>query len=349
MNRNIVFTGAMLVALLSAVPAVARVGGPPREREEAPDKVTAESGRRPERKKPSFWRRPAEDCPERQLAQARDRAGAGRYRAATRAADALVRKWHDHPQAAEAQLLLARLQEERRRPRAAFDAYQYLIAHFPGRFDYRHVIERQFAQAEMLRSRLDRRFNLSVSPDNVRELFSRVVSNAPHGPLAPEAQLAVGELYEDEGKLDEAIDAYEKLAANYPRHRLAATAAFNAVRCRHLLARKYPRDEALTAEALSAAYSLLRTAPGHPEAGAVRKFADDLHDRLAGRHYEQAVYYDRIRRDPRAAGIAYSEFLRRFPQSPQAGKAAVRLEELEAKGHGFEPFEEDMGNGESGQ
>jgi outer membrane protein assembly factor BamD (BamD/ComL family) len=285
---------------------------------------------RPDRKRPSFWsRRPAAETPEAQWQQARTRADAGQYRQAAKAADALVRQWHESPEAVEAQLLLARMLEQRNRLPAAFEAYQYLIVYYPGRFDYGLVVERQFQIARALRQRLSRRLNFGPGETRVREKFAQIVRNAPQGPRAPEAQLAVGALYQAEGNLDDAILAYETLNSRYPDHALAREAVMQAARCRHQLAQRHPRDEALSLEALATLYGILQSDPGHPDAPEIRTLADGLLRDVEALHYEKAAFYDRIQRNPVAAQIAYTEFLRRFPDARQATKIRNRLRELE--------------------
>lgn len=329
-QRHVFVAIGCLVALLGVAETSARQPHGADPALDPPPRVVRDGFDKPDRKRPSRWRRPSEPTARRQLALARMRAGQQRYRAAAKAADRLVRQWHNAPQAVEAQLLLARMLEQRGRLPAAFEAYQYLIVFYPGRFDYAEVVESQFQIAESLRQRLSRRFAFGPGIAAVRGMYAQVIRNAPFGPRAAEAQMAVASLYEEENELDAAVLAYERLDVRYPDHPLALESAFRAAECRARLAMRHPRDEALALEALAAVHNTLRAHPQHPETASLRQLSDALYEHIAALHLEQAEFYDRIQNNPDAARIAYSEFLRRFPDSRHAAVAQKRLRKLQS-------------------
>ncbi len=322
---------ALMMAALSST-AGARVShpgaAPDGMRDETHAFAGAERKERYDRKQSSFWRRPAENDAAAQLDLVRDFFARGKYRRAARAADALVRAWHDSPEAVEAQRLLARAYEEGGRYRRAFEAYRYLIDFFAGRFPYEAAVEGQFAIADKIYARMESRRFFGGDRAEVRDLFRQILRNAPQGARAAESQMKIGLLYEEDGKDAEAIMAYEQLLSRYPRSPEAPMAAFYAARCRYRMALRYGRDETLAIQALSSVNALLREYPDHPERAAIAGYAAELHSKLAAHHFERAVFYDRVRRNPAAARIAYAEFLRRFPDDPLAEKARRRLTEI---------------------
>lgn len=99
---------------LQALPAAARVNPQPAADaallDRGPYEVSA-----PERKTASLFLRPARRTPAEQFRLAEELEQKGRHRAARRAYDALVHRWHAAPEAPRAQLGVARLRERQDR------------------------------------------------------------------------------------------------------------------------------------------------------------------------------------------------------------------------------------------
>lgn len=298
----------------------------------APDVSAQESDsdlERPERKTPSFWRRASGDSPAEQLEIARQRMERGQLRRAARAFDALVRTWHDAPEAAEAQRELARVLELRGKLSKAFDAYQYLIVYYPGRFPHREIVEKQRDLALEQAARAKGFWRSGAAEEAIRMLRT-LVRNAPRSPIGAEALLKIGRLYESLDRLDEAILAYDRFAAQYADHPEAPSAAFSAAKCRYEISRNLPRDTELCQDALSYVTSVLSRYPHHESIRELEEIETALRDRLAAMYYAQAEFYDSHHGSPRAARIAYEDFLRQFPHSEKSKKARQRLAELRA-------------------
>jgi outer membrane protein assembly factor BamD (BamD/ComL family) len=95
------------------------------------------------------------------------------------------------------------------------------------------------------------------------------------------------------------------------------------------VAKASPRDEAACRNAQSAFAIFLRNYPDSAQADEARKHLDRLTERLAKMYYERAAFYDTTLRKPRAALVAYSDFVRNFPASKMAPAVRRRMEALQ--------------------
>jgi len=286
----------------------------------------------PKRKGPSIFHRPAEETAAAQLALAQGLEAEGRLRKAANAFQALVHAWHSSPQGAQAQLGLARVMESRRRYTRAFDEYQYLVENYAGRFPYADILERQVRIANHVMSSRRAavgRFKGIAFPDRALPLYERIVHNAPEWRGAPEAQYQLGTLYQQTKDYLSAVTAFETLKYRYPGTSRIEEADFRRAECLHALARSRPRDETTCRDAISALAAFLVDYPESEDAAGAREMLDRQKQHLAGTYYARAVFYDRHRkRRPRAALIAYEDFIAKFPTSSLADRARARLEFL---------------------
>jgi tetratricopeptide (TPR) repeat protein len=302
------------------------------EEDAFPTETTLDAGK-PAKKRPSFFHRPSRATPEAQLAYADALRKAGRLRRAGKQYRALVHQWHAAPQAPVAQHGFASVLDQRRKWRRAFDEYQYLIDYFAGEFAYEAVLERQFVIAQRLMTERVRLLYIPLfrAPERALPLFEQIVKNAPAWTRAPKAQFLVGAIHEQGRDYDLAATSYETLGLRYPLSDLAAEAQYRRARCLYRLAKAAPRDEQVCREALSALSAFTVDRPADPHAKEASAWLAELKNHLAGLHYERATFYDKMKTRPRAALIAYTDFVKRFPASAQAEAARARMEALEAQ------------------
>ena len=284
-----------------------------------------------ERKAPSIFHRPAENSSVAQCERVQKFEANGRRKKATKAANALVHKWHNAAEAPQAQMTIARLQEERGNHAEAFDEYQYLIDNFAGLFPFDDVLIRQYQIANHLLRPPKKFLGLSLSSmEDVRIRFERIVRNAPNWELSPDALLKAASCHELEGDKFEAADALSRLQTRYPTTSAALKASAEEIRLRRELAEKFPMDAALTRRAIAAIDNALRTYGSKINRDELASWRRELYEAGMNRDYERANFYDNKQRKPRSALIAYKEFLRTYPDAPQADAVRTRVAELEA-------------------
>jgi len=315
--------GVLLLA--AALPAAAQ-----RQQPEEPLELAKAGEPAIARKEPSFFNRPAERTPAAQWQRVQQLEADGKVRQALKAANALVRTWHHTPEAARAQLAVARLNEARDRPEAAFDEYQYLIDHFAGLFPFQQVLERQYQIANHLLKPPRTFLGLALDAmTDVRLRYEQIVRNAPNWERAPDAMLKAASCHELDGDPFAAADAYAHLQTRYPLAAAAVSAAAEEIRIRRELAARYPMDEALTRRAIAAIDNALRAYGGRLNRDELASWRRELTDAAMERAYERAAFYDGKRKQPRAALAAYREFIRLHPDSPRAEAVRARIREIE--------------------
>jgi outer membrane protein assembly factor BamD (BamD/ComL family) len=285
-----------------------------------------------DRKNPSVWHRPDRDNPADQLAWARELRAAGKLTAARKQFNALVHEWHHAGEAPQAQLAYAELLLEKGKHVKAFDAYQYLVDYYAGQFPHEKVLDEQFRIANTLMSaRRMKIFGLPGFDISYLALprFRQIVENGRNFSGAAQAQFNIGLLLEKDHEYKDASDAYERVERHYANSGYASEAAFRRAACLVKIADRQARDESSSRVAMAALSKFLNDHTESPNRREARETLDRLRGRLAGMYYERALFYDRKSRRPRAAVIAYTDFLKHFPSDDRAPQARQRVETLQ--------------------
>jgi outer membrane protein assembly factor BamD (BamD/ComL family) len=288
------------------------------------------------RKKPSAFHRPQEDSPAAQLAHAARLLVEGHDKKAAKQYLALVHQWHDSPEAVRAQLAYAEILLARDSLEKAFREFQYLIDHYAEKCSLDKVLAYQLEVADRMRTKKRGRilfYSGYRDPEAALPFLDRIIKNiqqkAPRWPRAPEVRFLQATIRETAREYSQAIKAYEILRCEYPQSPQAIEASYRRALCLWELSRRTPRDQQRCRVAISALNAFLNNYPKNKNADDAEKKIAALTQRLAGLTYEQAVFYDRAARRPRAALIAYKQYLKQFPRSSMAAEARERVMALE--------------------
>ncbi len=275
--------------------------------------------------------RPHEKAPDAQWAHVQALDAVGRTRAAAKQALALRIWWPNAEEAPAAQTTYARRLDDRGKLQAAFDAYQHLVDHYPGRFEFNDVLARQMRLAKTLMERKKGQFLFLpgfAAPERAIPLFQKIVASAPEGEFAAEAYYLIGAAHERAYEYDEAIDAYFTALNRHPQSPFAAQAAYAQARCHVELSADAPNDVRALAEAIAACTLFLQRQPESALRGEIEGHLAKLRDRQAAAAFARARYYDRILHKPESALIEYRRFAALFPDAPQAAEARERIAQL---------------------
>ncbi|NLG35223.1 MAG: tetratricopeptide repeat protein [Lentisphaerae bacterium] len=278
-----------------------------------------------------LFTRPKKRTPEDQWAYVQHLDRAGKTRAASRHAYALRLYWPNAPEAPAAQMLHARLLERRSHLLEAFDAYQHLVDHYPGRFEFNEVLDRQMALAKSI---MDLRKGKILflpgftAPERAIPLLEKIVASAPEGRAAAEAYYLIGTANQRIFEYGKAIDAYFTTLNRFPDSPFAEPAARAQMECHVLLADDAPQDNRALETAIAACDFFLQRFPDSPQRPDVLATRKRLRADQSRNAYARARYYDRILQNPSSALIEYRSFLARFPNAEQSPLARRRVEAL---------------------
>ena len=298
------------------------------------DRETTTQPEKIRRKHPTWFRKPAQATAPEQLAYATRLRAEGETAAAARQFRALVHQWHDSAEAPVAQLAFAEILLDRGQYRKAFNEFQYLIHFYVGDFPYDKAMSNQFRIAHEMMTRRHGKlllFRGFKAPERALEYFEKIVDSAPNWEKTASALFFIGSIQEERKNYDDAVTAFERVRREFPASPMAPLAAYRGALCRCQTADQHPRDEIRCREALSAMAAYLRDYPDGDDAGEVRTRMEALKKRLSEMYFERAVFYDRMKKQPQAAQLAYEDFLRRFAWSEHAAVATRRVEELQTE------------------
>ena len=255
---------------------------------------------------------PKAKTPEAQWQHVQALDAAGRARAAAKQALALRIYWANAPEAPQAQMFYARHLERRGKSQAAFDAYQHLVDHYTGRFEFNDVLDRQMqiAKAYMERKKGKILFLPGFdAPERAIPMFEKIVASAPEGKHTAEAYFLIGAAHERNYEYEEAIDAYFTALNRFPQSEFAAKAAYAQAKCHVKISDDSPNDARALDTAAAACTLFLQR---YPEAGQRAEIEADrtrLRDQQAAAAFARARYYDRILRKKESAIIEYRTFI----------------------------------------
>lgn len=285
-----------------------------------------------------FTRSPAKKTPKEQLEYAQELEKNKKYKAATKAYDALIYEWPTAAEAPTAQLGVARTLELREKRLQAFKEYQYLInnydvRHLPNGILFTDILNSQFRIANHYLMKIENSFlgTGSIGADGVAEAFAQIARNAPEWERASECLLRRGLAYEAVGRNAEAIFEYEDLVGRYAGTQVANEALYRAAIARYHVATKAKRDEKTLRNTLVAMSLAIQADPTHQYAEATKIHKEQIQEILTALLFEKAQFYDKIKPNKTAALISYKSFIKEFPNAKEASEAKKRIEELEAQ------------------
>ncbi len=258
----------------------------------------------------------------------------GKIKAACNQALALRIFWPYSAEAPAAQLLHARLLEQRKQLLASFDAYQYLVEHYVGHFEFDAAIEAQMYLAKTLMDQKKGKFLFLpgfTAPERAIPLFEKIVASAPEWRGAAEAYYLIGVAHDRIYEYTEAIDSFFTTMNRFPDSAFAERAAFDQAQCHIKLSHDAPHDKRAIDTAIAACDLYLQRYPASDHRTQIEKAIAKLRTQQIETAYKLALYYDRILHKPEAALIEYTEFVALFPNAPQTPAARARIAQLQPK------------------
>jgi outer membrane protein assembly factor BamD len=261
------------------------------------------------------------------------------YSVALRAARRTVNVWPFSDYSPEAQYLVGRCLEAKKRDESAFKAYQRLIERYPKLDNYDEIVRRQFEIANRFLAgqwfHLWGWVPLYPSMDKTVQLYEQIIKNGPYSEVAPKAQMNIAVAYTKKLVKDypAAAQAYEKAADRYNDKPVGTDALFLLGMTYSRQARTAEYDQSVAAQAISTFTDFITLHPTDSRLPQAREMITELRTEQARGSYEIAQFYER-KGKWNGALIYYNgvlEVLRNDLNSPYAEQARERIAKIKKR------------------
>jgi tetratricopeptide (TPR) repeat protein len=282
----------------------------------------------------SLFGGPSREGPEAQWERVETFVSHNRLRPAIRHARHLVEAWPDHPLAVKAQRLRADLHFAREEYVKAFQAYQGLVDHYIGNFDYDEVLRQQLESARRTEHKEYSAFlglGSFTQPLEAIPLYRQLLTNAPYIAEAPKILFDMGEIYFRKRQFMDSIQEYRLMEQRYPNSPFAEKAALRLSEAYARIAKRNPTDIRPREGEYSSLSQFLLRYPQSEHIEEVRERRKVSYDKLAKIRFDQAQFYEHVMNRPEAAIVGYQSLLKQFPDSEWTVEARERILELRSK------------------
>lgn len=258
---------------------------------------------------------------------------------AIRAYASVAKKYPNSIYAPEALYRSARLHLLRKEFTKAFDAFQGVLGRYPNTKRFNEIVGEQYRIASALLDGARPRMVWGLLPgftarDKALEYFETILANAPYSDYAPLSLMNIARGHQKLKQTEDAIDALDRMINNYPQSLLAPDAYLKLGQTHATLVDGPYYDQASTKEAMTYFTDFMLLFPSDAGVAAAEKGLDSMKTMLAESKMKIGDFYFYRRDNFTAAKVFYNEAITAYPESPIAGRAKVRLVDVEARASG---------------
>jgi outer membrane protein assembly factor BamD len=245
----------------------------------------------------------------------------------------VVRRFPRSDIAAEAQFQSGQMLEKEGKLQRAFYEYQALVQKYPRSPDFEAALQAQYGigKAYLDGKRVDI-YGVPTLPSmaKAQEMFQKIVTNAPYGRIAPLAQYGIGQALEKSGSIVATVNAYQQVVDRYPNSDVAPNAMYQIGYVYFQASRSTGYDQTAAVRAQEAFDDFLLRYPNSEKVPQAQDNLKTLQGRKTENSYTIAKYYDK-QKNYKAAYVYYNEVVQQQPDSPEAGRAKQRMDQIRAK------------------
>lgn len=164
--------------------------------------------------------------------------------------------------------------------------------------------------------------------DIARQHFRRIVDGFPQSPLVPQARIAAGDAYFQEGgtgNMTLAAGQYREFLTVFPSHPRGDYAQFQIGESFYNQRNSHDRDQTQVLQALDEYLGFLDRYPDSPLAKTARERVKSCRASLARSEFVVAWFYQKSRKAWRAAIPRYENILKNYPDFEQTDETLLRL------------------------
>jgi outer membrane protein assembly factor BamD len=224
----------------------------------------------------------------------------------------------------------AQLHEQKKDYIEAFDAYSDFLTRYQGSKLYTQALQRQGAIAEMAMTEKVKSgflFSSKVDTSKLVEMLGKLRDAAPKAASASKAQFLIGEVYQQRGKANDAIEAYRKVVSDWQDSIEAPEAQYRVGLILIEQAERGNQDHGNLDRAREAFEDYLSIYPNGKRASAARDQVNRLAQQDLERSFDIADFYRR-KGDLESARFYYREVLKQVKSGPLHDKAQAGLKAL---------------------
>lgn len=256
---------------------------------------------------------------------------AGNVRLALGLYKRFVKNYPFDAKAADAQFQVGQIYEQLGSVEKAFEAYSVFIQRYSSSPKFESALVAQVTMANQL---LDgRKLSFMGMPivsgvDKAQKMYQTIIQNAPFSKYAPMAQFNLGLAYEKQGKVTEAVNAYQGVLDKYANSDVCDDALYQ-IGFVYLRLGYGSGSQDLSALTLAknTFEDFLLQYPKSEKAAQAEENLKMLKSRESGDLLTIARFYDKYK-DYKAAAIYYNDVIRRDPNGEEAKLAKTRIDEL---------------------
>lgn len=268
-----------------------------------------------------------------QLRKAQELEASGDLKRAIGAYRTLVRTWPDARAAAQAQIKIGDLYLALGNLDRSFEAYGKYISTHPEGQEFEQAVDAQFRIANsFLQGERRRVFGIKTFPSMQRahDMFAEIVKNAPFSKVAPMAQFNAGQALERQGKVKEAVDAYQEVVTRYPLDDIAADAMYQIGYIYFEATKTGSNDPGAVQKAREAFEDFILRYPQSEKVAQANENLVFLAGDDAKKVLDIGKFYQKTGK-LKAAVIYYEEVIASAGGTPEAEEARKRIDDLRAK------------------
>lgn len=265
------------------------------------------------------------------FAEAKRQQAAGKTKAAIKVYQIVADKYPLSAQAPEARYQEATLLYSQGELLDSFDTYQKFIDKYNSSSLYSSAIKKQSEVAlAAANGDIQHRFaglKSRLAGRSVEAMLVKVRDNAPYSTQAPQAQFAIGKVWQDRGETNKAIAGYKGVQERYPSSSLAPEALYRTGTIQMDQAAKGNRNKASLDSARNILLDLQQQYPSHPRAKDAKAKLAELSKSDVQRSFDIAEFYQAKGQNASAA-FYYREVIKMSSAGSLREKAQQRLTEI---------------------
>lgn len=257
-----------------------------------------------------------------------------RFKKATVIFRALLKKYPDAYEAAEAQYYLGRCAQETNHLYEAYLSYQKVVDAYPNSKRINEVLDREYNIGETLMSQSAKSILGFTKYDFVEhpsiEIFKKITEKTANVTYAAKSQYQLGLLYSKLNRYDEAREAFTRVIDKYPDSEWLAPAKYQLAQATAKGFTGTDYDVTPVTEAASRLDEFVSNYSDSDVAPQAAEHLKQLNNEDARKNYETGAFYERLNKF-KAAKIYYAIAVDKYPETPYGQKAGQALERIDKK------------------